>query len=141
MFFSLFFCYISCIVIDPIKRAFFLVISLVFFAPVLSFINYIWFSYFVCLIFLRGVFVIVVYFSSISTFFRFDYGFGFWIFIISIFIFLSGNFVVFFNCLNSLNFIYNSIYRGVFVWIIICLLLFINFISFFLNFSGALRKL
>lgn len=52
--------------IDPIKRRFFLIFSLLFRIPILSISMHTWFSYFVCLLFLSGIFVILVYFSSLS---------------------------------------------------------------------------
>lgn len=50
------------------KSAFFLVFSLLTISPLISFLREVYFSYFICLIFLRGVFVVVVYFSRISKF-------------------------------------------------------------------------
>ena len=57
---------ISYIRIDPMKSSFFLILRMLVCIPILSFSGYIWFSYFICLLFLSGIFVILVYFSSLS---------------------------------------------------------------------------
>lgn len=138
VFFSVFFCYLSCLILDPIKRALFLVFSLIFFSPVLSFSNFVWFSYFVCLIFLSGVFVIIVYFSSISNFFSFSFSHSLIFFLITGFFFSW--ILLFYEGFVLLNSFYYFVFIGFFIWIILNLIFFLNFISYFLSFSGALRK-
>lgn len=125
--------------LDPIKRRFFLIISLLFRIPLISFSIHVWFSYFICLLFLSGIFVILVYFSSLSKInLNKSYIFIF-VFILSV-VFLSLDFVMNFNFLN-LNGFYYRIYWYIFSFILAILLLFINFSRYYLNFSGALRKL
>jgi hypothetical protein len=58
-------CYLR---IDPIKSCLYLVLSLILVSPLISLGVQVWFSYFVCLVFLRGIFVILVYFSSLSKY-------------------------------------------------------------------------
>lgn len=133
LFFSIF-CYLR---IDPIKSCLFLVLSLLTISPILSFGVQIWFRYFVCLIFLRGIFVILVYFSRLSKYNFYNFSFPFLIILGLIFIpffFIQGQE----NYLFRLYF-YNFFY--LFLYIIFFLLLFMNFTSYFLNFSGALRKI
>nr|YP_009186368.1 NADH dehydrogenase subunit 6 [Strongyloides ratti]BAT21196.1 NADH dehydrogenase subunit 6 [Strongyloides ratti] len=138
LFFSVLFCYFSFLSMDPMKSVFFLVISLVFLVVLISFGGYVWFSYFICMIFLSGVFVIIVYFSSLSNFFYFDTSFSFLVFFFSFFYF---SFFYFYGyCFVSLNVFYYFFFFPFFFWIVFCLLFFMNFISFFIGFSGALRS-
>lgn len=137
LFFSLIFrlfCYLN---IDPIKSCLFLILSLLSISSLLSFGTQIWFSYFVCIIFLRGIFVILVYFSSLSkyNFYKFKY---------FIFIFLGLIFCPLIYYYSNNVFLFNLYYFDylfLLIWIIISLIFFINFTSYFLNFSGALRKI
>lgn len=137
IFLSLFFCCVSFSSIDPLKRSLYLVLSLLCISPIISFFSYVWFSYFICLIFLSGVFVIVVYFSSIIKFFNFNSSFDVFVFFFSLFtfsVYFSYNYGI-----VSLNTFYYSVYFVYFVYIIFSLLFFLNFVSYFLNFSRALR--
>lgn len=129
---------ISYINIDPMKRRFFLIFSLLFRMPLMSFRIHIWFSYFVCLLFLRGIFVILVYFSRLSKINvvkRYIAG----LCIILTILFIRPYFYFNSEFLN-LNGFYYRIYWYVFCYILLVLVFFINFRSYFLNFSGALRK-
>lgn len=135
---SLLFCLFSYINIDPMKCSFFLIFSLILITPLISFGSHIWFSYFICLLFLSGIFVILVYFSSISGIsYKNLYG-GYLIFLFSVcymfFFGFSGDYL-------SLEIFYYNIYFFVLLYIFFLLLYFINFRSYFLRFSGALRKL
>lgn len=124
--------------LDPIKSSFFLIFSLLSSIPLVSFSVHIWFSYFICLLFLRGVFVILVYFSSLSRIgLRRSY-FYFFALLISLFIFLSFYTLDYFYL--NLNVFYYSIYFSMLVFILLILIFFMNFTSYFLRFSGALRK-
>ena len=124
--------------IDPIKSRFFLIFSLLFSIPLISFRIHIWFSYFVCLLFLRGIFVILVYFSRLSKINVVKSYLPFLCFLLTI-LFLIPYFVFNTNYLNLSGF-YFSIYWYIFAYILLILVFFINFRSYFLNFSGALRK-
>nr|YP_010519780.1 NADH dehydrogenase subunit 6 [Cloacina communis]UXP34557.1 NADH dehydrogenase subunit 6 [Cloacina communis] len=123
---------------DPMKSSFFMILSMLMCMPMLSFSGYVWFSYFVCLLFLSGIFVILVYFSSLSK-----------INLVKSYLVILSLFLSFFvlsisyNSILygvSLNVFYYSIFWLVIVYILLILLFFMNFTSFFLNFSGALRK-
>ena len=138
LFFCLFFGVSSYLNIDPLKRSFFLIFSILTAVFFLANSQFFWYSYFVCLLFLRGVFVIVVYFSRLSklSFSKF-YG-GFTVFIIS-FLFLN------FSFLNNrgrvgLSYFYDKSFLFLFCFIILYLLWFLGFRRYLLNFSGALRK-
>lgn len=129
---------ISYINMDPIKRSFFLILRMLICIPILSFRGYVWFSYFICLLFLRGIFVILVYFSSLSKINT----------VKSYLVVLSLIFSFFVIGLNynmvlsniSLSVFYYKIFWIIILYILFILLFFINFTRFFLNFSGALRK-
>uniref|UniRef100_A0A183GRL9 NADH dehydrogenase subunit 6 n=1 Tax=Heligmosomoides polygyrus TaxID=6339 RepID=A0A183GRL9_HELPZ len=120
---SLFGGLISYICIDPMKSRFFLILSILMLIP---------------LLFLRGIFVILVYFSSLSKFNT-----------IKVYIILLVVFLTIYFCyvrINmgvtrvGLNVFYYSINWLILVYILLVLLFFINFTSYFLSFSGALRK-
>ena len=124
---------------DPIKSSFFLILSIIMCMPILSFSGYVWFSYFICLLFLSGIFVILVYFSSLS---RISISKGYvvlLVFFLTLLVF-GINFGVVVASVR-LNVFYYSIFWWLFFYLLLILLFFINFTSYFLNFSGALRKL
>ncbi|ULT79332.1 hypothetical protein L3Y34_m000010 (mitochondrion) [Caenorhabditis briggsae] len=129
---------ISYMNIDPMKSSFFLIFSLLFSMPIISMSMHIWFSYFICLLFLSGIFVILVYFSSLSKINVVKSYMSLFLLLISI-IYFSPVSMEYTNYLGLSGFYY-SIYWFIFSFILICLLFFMNFSSYFLNFSGALRK-
>nr|YP_009391005.1 NADH dehydrogenase subunit 6 [Caenorhabditis angaria]ARV88258.1 NADH dehydrogenase subunit 6 [Caenorhabditis angaria] len=129
---------ISYMNIDPMKSSFFLIFSLLFSMPLISMSMHIWFSYFICLLFLSGIFVILVYFSSLSKINVVKSHFVFLLLLVSL-IFFSPS-VIFYDQYLNLSGFYYSIYWFIFVYILMCLVFFMNFSSYFLNFSGALRK-
>ena len=136
---SLFGALIRYINMDPIKSSFFLILSIIMCMPILSFSGYVWFSYFICLLFLSGIFVILVYFSSLS---RIGISKGYvvlLVFFLTLLVF-GINFGVVVASVR-LNVFYYSIFWWLFFYLLLILLFFINFTSYFLNFSGALRKL
>lgn len=139
VFFSLIFCLFSYVSQDPIKRSFFLIFSLLGLVPAISFGVYVWYSYFICLLFLRGIFVIVVYFSRISSYMKIGVPLGLILFFFSLLLFCSEGLTEgFFLGLNNFYF---KIFLDVLVFILFILLYFMNFRSYYLNFSGALRSL
>lgn len=130
--FMSFLCYLS---VDPIKSCLYLVLSLILLTPYLSLVNEVWFSYFVCIVFLRGIFVILVYFTRISKY-------NFYKFQFSILIFLGFIFIPIFKITSFLS-LYSLYYQNfsiLFIFLLGSLIYFINFSSYFLNYSGALRK-
>nr|YP_026079.1 NADH dehydrogenase subunit 6 [Steinernema carpocapsae]AAT00522.1 NADH dehydrogenase subunit 6 [Steinernema carpocapsae] len=137
-FFSVFFCFLSYINMDPMKSSFFLVLSLLLSMPLISFYFYIWFSYFICLLFLSGVFVILVYFSSLSSVSNTKMPLSIFCFLLSFFSFFPSYFFYYTNL--SINNFYFNVYWLIIFFIIMVLLVFMNFTSYYLNFSGALRK-
>ena len=136
---SIFFCIICYINLDPIKRSFFLIFSLLTSIPILSFSLHIWYSYFICLLFLSGIFVILVYFSRLSKI-NFVRRKGLLISFLLTITFCFPTRIFLRENLNLNNFYYN-LYWFQIIFVIGILLLFINFRSYFLNFSGALRKI
>lgn len=128
----------SYLMVDPMKSSFFLILSMMFIIPLITVGYYIWYSYFICLLFLSGIFVILVYFSSLSKI-RIIKSYTVWLGLILTFYFLIFR-------INSvmtvvgLNVFYYKMYWYMLMYILLILLVFINFTSYFLNFSGALRK-
>nr|BAV78674.1 NADH dehydrogenase subunit 6 [Steinernema kushidai] len=138
-FFSLLSCAFSYMNMDPMKSSFFLVLSLLFSMPLISFFYHVWFSYFICLLFLSGVFVILVYFSSLSKISPVKSPLMIFSFFISLFVFFPSYF--FYTGFWGINNFYYSVYWFIIFFLIVVLLMFMNFTSYYLNFSGALRKL
>lgn len=139
LFFVLCFALFSFLSFDPIKSCLSLVVSVLFLSFVFRLSQSLWFSYFVCMLFLRGIFVILVYFSSLSKFFYFEYssfslfcalGFSLWFFVFYFYCFCV---------LEGLSVFYFSFFWFYFLYLVLFVLFFLFFISYFLNFSGALR--
>nr|YP_003433731.1 NADH dehydrogenase subunit 6 [Trichostrongylus vitrinus]ACX85097.1 NADH dehydrogenase subunit 6 [Trichostrongylus vitrinus] len=124
--------------LDPMKSCFFLILSMLMLMPLMSFGNNIWYSYFISLLFLSGIFVILVYFSSLSSL---SMSKVYYVLVGVIFVVLS--FVYEMKVVQKmlvLNVFYFQLYSVVLMFILFMLLIFMNFTSYFLNFSGALRK-
>ena len=129
---------ISYLSIDPIKSSFFLILRMLVCIPMLSFSGYIWFSYFICLLFLSGIFVILVYFSRLSKINLVNS----YLVILRLILSLLVTSIRYRGVLKSvrLRVFYYSVFWVILIYVLLILLMFINFTSFFLNFSGALRK-
>lgn len=125
--------------LDPIKSSFFLILSMLLLMPCISFGVNIWFSYFIRLLFLSGIFVILVYFSSLSSFSIKNVSLSFVVLFLSLILMLILRYYQV-KVFLSLNVFYYSLYWIVLIYVILMLLIFINFVRYFLNFSGALRK-
>nr|UHB41144.1 NADH dehydrogenase subunit 6 [Cylicocyclus auriculatus] len=123
---------------DPMKSSFFLILSMLMCMPMLSFSGYVWFSYFICLLFLSGIFVILVYFSSLSKINLVKSYLVLLSLLLSLLVIKISYNSMLYNV--SLNVFYYSIFWVMIVFILLILLFFMNFTSYFLNFSGALRK-
>nr|YP_009312574.1 NADH dehydrogenase subunit 6 [Contracaecum ogmorhini sensu lato Australia]YP_009312586.1 NADH dehydrogenase subunit 6 [Contracaecum ogmorhini sensu lato South Africa]YP_009312598.1 NADH dehydrogenase subunit 6 [Contracaecum ogmorhini sensu lato Pacific Canada]AOV63336.1 NADH dehydrogenase subunit 6 [Contracaecum ogmorhini sensu lato Australia]AOV63348.1 NADH dehydrogenase subunit 6 [Contracaecum ogmorhini sensu lato South Africa]AOV63360.1 NADH dehydrogenase subunit 6 [Contracaecum ogmorhin len=138
-FLAVFSCVMSYINLDPMKSCFFLIFSLIMAMPLISFFLHVWFSYFICLLFLSGIFVILVYFSSLSKVSFINTPLSLLGGVLSVFLFYP----FFYGVVNfvSISVFFYSVYWMVFIWIIMVLVFFMNFTSYYLNFSGALRKL
>jgi hypothetical protein len=64
---SVVFCYLRFISTDPLKGAYCLIFSRLFVAVFFSVFSYSWISYFLVLLFLSGVFFLMVYLSSLCS--------------------------------------------------------------------------
>nr|YP_009445099.1 NADH dehydrogenase subunit 6 [Marshallagia marshalli]ATV81508.1 NADH dehydrogenase subunit 6 [Marshallagia marshalli] len=128
----------SYINMDPMKSSFFLILSMLTLVPVMSFGINVWFSYFISMLFLSGIFVILVYFSSLSSFGKSSVSLVMFTLLLTV-----CNVWLLFVMLNkslNLNVIYYKLFWGYLVFVVLILLFFMNFTSYFLSFSGALRK-
>nr|YP_009176854.1 NADH dehydrogenase subunit 6 [Strongyloides venezuelensis]BAT21225.1 NADH dehydrogenase subunit 6 [Strongyloides venezuelensis] len=138
LFLSLFICSLSYYNMDPLKSCLLLVLSLLVVLPVISYSNYLWYSYFVCMLFLSGIFVVMVYFSSLCNYF---FGVSKYGLFILFFVLFGLNFYMSYDYhMFLLNSFYYSVYFGWFVFIIFCLLFFLSVVSYILDVKGALRK-
>ncbi|XGW34253.1 hypothetical protein V3C99_018246, partial [Haemonchus contortus] len=134
---------LSYLSVDPIKRRFFLILTLLLRMPVLSFRGNVWFVYFVCLLFLRGIFVILVYFSSLS---RVKYKKIYFVYLLGLMLLIIGIIIIVLKkdldqSIVGINEFYYNVYWLMLIFILLTLLLFIRFVRYYLNFSGALRKI
>nr|YP_006702541.1 NADH dehydrogenase subunit 6 [Angiostrongylus vasorum]AFP58672.1 NADH dehydrogenase subunit 6 [Angiostrongylus vasorum] len=138
--FSLLFCVMSYMNSDPIKSSFFLIFSMLFCMPVMSFVGYVWYSYFVCMLFLSGIFVILVYFSSLSGFL--DYGVCCWGLgvVLTLFFFSEVELSLQGVSFVGLEVFYYEVNVVLLFYLIVVLLFFMSFVSYYLSFSGALRS-
>lgn len=137
MYFSVLMCVFFYYGLDPIKCRFFLVLSLLFVSPVISFGVYVWYSYYICLIFLSGIFVILVYFSSLSSYVYLNKPFWLFFFFMS---FLVGD--VFFNnfgYLLGVNLVFYIVYFGIVVYVIFLLVFVLVFAGYYLSLGRAMR--
>nr|YP_009352225.1 NADH dehydrogenase subunit 6 [Gnathostoma nipponicum]AQX44513.1 NADH dehydrogenase subunit 6 [Gnathostoma nipponicum] len=125
---------------DPMKSSFFLVLSLLGIVPLISMSYSVWYSYFICLLFLSGIFVILVYFSSLSGVVGFFKPLFFLLVVLSFFMlvfympFYLGDWVL-------MNNFYWSFNCYVFFWLVFVLIFFMNFTSYFVGLSGGLRSI
>nr|YP_009186355.1 NADH dehydrogenase subunit 6 [Strongyloides papillosus]BAT21183.1 NADH dehydrogenase subunit 6 [Strongyloides papillosus] len=136
--FSLFLCYLSYINIDPLKSGLLLVLSMGVVMPLLGIASYNWYAYFVCMLFLSGVFVILIYYSSLCNYLHVSHSFGG---LVLFFLLIFSTAVYNYNwCLMALNSFYYSSYFGWMVFIVMVLLLFMNIVSLLITGKGALRS-
>nr|AGI96041.1 NADH dehydrogenase subunit 6 [Ascaridia sp. GHL-2013] len=124
---------------NPMKSSLLLVLTMLLFAPLFSLFVVSWYSYFICLLFLSGVFVILVYFSGFSGFISSSVSGGLYLYVVVVFLFVVGGFF-YSSCLDMNNFYYDVSWFF-FLCLVAFLLFFMNFVSYFLSFVGALRKL
>ena len=136
---SVLMCVIFYFNLDPIKCRFFLVVSLLCLSFFFSFGLYVWYSYYICIIFLSGIFVILVYFSGLSKFININKPLRV-IFFFFVLLVNKVQFRVFFNNLG-INEFYYDFYYGVVVYIVIILLFFLGFVRYNITLGVALRKI
>ena len=124
--------------VDPFKSCLFLIRFIISLLLFLRLNKNIWFSYFICLIFVSGVLAILIYFSSLSNLDLKSFKINF------IFLFLLISFFIlsFFFSLKflNLNLIFLNFYFILIFWVLRILVLFFNFVSFIISFLKGLRK-
>nr|YP_009229280.1 NADH dehydrogenase subunit 6 [Allodiplogaster sudhausi]ALT06543.1 NADH dehydrogenase subunit 6 [Allodiplogaster sudhausi] len=137
--FSLIFCSLSFFNKDPMKSMLFLIFALMLSMGNMSFSMHIWYSYFVSLLFLSGIFVILVYFSSLSKFNYLKIKGVFLSFIITTLV--VGEFLFLYMNMLSLSVFYYYLFMIFMMFILSSLLFFMSSSSYFLSYSSALRKI
>lgn len=136
---SVFICFLFYLSIDPLKSSIYLVMSLILISLILSYGVCLWYSYYICLVFLRGVFIIMVYFSRLSNF---KYFFVRAKFLCVVLLFMVRCRVLSFGgSMIGLGVLYYDVYFYVIVYLIVCLLFFLNFVRYFLVWGVALRRI
>lgn len=136
---SIFMCIIFYFGLDPMKCRFFLVLSLGLISPVISFGIHVWYAYYICMIFLSGVFVILVYFSSLSKFSYMKKPFWFVLFLLG----LCGSDLMFevLHFYEGLNEFYYDCFWFVMCYLVFLLVFFLNFVSYYLSVGVAIRRM
>lgn len=123
---------------DPLKRCLIICVGILFISCYMSLGIHSWYSYFIVLIFLRGIFSLLTYFCSIcnyNMFFSYYYWFIFSLFFVFFCLFFDLDYFCFFSDANFVIIYYDFNYYYVF-WIVFVLLLLLNLIRF--SFSGGL---
>nr|WAX01711.1 NADH dehydrogenase subunit 6 [Philometra sp. HZ-2022] len=131
---------LSFLSLDPMKSALALVGSLMFLLPVISQSLHVWYSYYICLLFLSGIFVVIVYFSSLSSFVMYEYGWSIFIFVSLVSAMNYSGSVEEYSSKSGLCFVVVDEYWYIYMWMFFILFMFLGFVSYFLTFEGALRK-
>jgi hypothetical protein len=122
---------------SPLSSALYLILSLIIISPLLRFINHQWFIYLMLILFLRGIFVIIIYFSRLRTF-RYKYTSGLFIIIIIFCFFFPFIIFLLLNKNISLLFIFERLY--IILFLIISLIILMLFSRYFLSQSIAIRR-
>nr|YP_010938366.1 NADH dehydrogenase subunit 6 [Mansonella ozzardi]WLE64572.1 NADH dehydrogenase subunit 6 [Mansonella ozzardi]WLV27608.1 NADH dehydrogenase subunit 6 [Mansonella ozzardi]WLW41718.1 NADH dehydrogenase subunit 6 [Mansonella ozzardi]WLW41742.1 NADH dehydrogenase subunit 6 [Mansonella ozzardi]WLW41754.1 NADH dehydrogenase subunit 6 [Mansonella ozzardi] len=143
-FFSvLMFCF-SCLEWNPLKSCVSLCLGILFMSCYISLGLHVWYSYFIILIFLSGVFSLLTYFCSMSNFSYYEnYFYIFVMFFVVLLFFLFFFDYDFFSHYLDFNFLcvyYDFNYYYIF-WVISLLLLFLNLISYNLGDKCYMRGL
>nr|AOP18645.1 NADH dehydrogenase subunit 6 [Dirofilaria repens] len=129
---------------DPLKNCVMKCLGILFMSCYLSLGVHVWYSYFVILIFLSGIFFLLTYFCSMISFnyfYKYYYFFFFFLFFLFFFFFFDFDvFSFFFLDYNFLCIYYDFNYYYVF-WIIFVLFLFLVLFSFSFNGGGYMRGL
>nr|YP_010481282.1 NADH dehydrogenase subunit 6 [Dipetalonema gracile]UVN17309.1 NADH dehydrogenase subunit 6 [Dipetalonema gracile] len=127
----LFFCF-SFLDWDPLKSCVMMCFGVLFMSCYVSLGLHVWYSYFIVLIFLSGIFSLLTYFCSICNFVSF-YSYYYWFFmVILVFLFLfffDFDFCFFLLDFNFFVIYYDFSYYCVF-WIVFVLFLLLNLLSF-----------
>nr|YP_009240277.1 NADH dehydrogenase subunit 6 [Haemonchus placei]AMO01511.1 NADH dehydrogenase subunit 6 [Haemonchus placei] len=134
---------LSYLSVDPMKSSFFLILTLLLSMPIMSFNGNVWFVYFVCLLFLSGIFVILVYFSSLSSvkYKKMYMMLMLMVLVMTMMMMMMNLDKNLMKIMVSMNEFYYNIYWLIMIFILMILLMFMSFVSYYLNFSGALRKI
>lgn len=134
---SSFFAYLSFLNNNPLISAIFLILSLIIISPLLSILYSSWYIYLFVIIFLRGLFIIIVYVTSISSwrYKRVNFSLSF-----IFFIFIFYPYILFTIDINNISLIIRPYYLGLVLYIVIFLLYLIGFCSYILSAGSAIRK-
>lgn len=123
---------------NPFGRAFYLIISLLFFSPVICSISYSWSVYLILIVFLRGVFVIVVYVCTIGSWINKRVRFSF--FLLRFILFLTPLILPFIVRNTHVSLYFGGNYLFIMGFTVIFLGFCVLFISYMLQFNAAIRK-
>lgn len=124
---------------DPLKGGFFLVLSLIGAVPLISINGQVWYSYYICLLYLSGVFVLLVYFCSLGGMGHTRHPLTFLVLVMTTLVgvtVLGGRE----EFIPSVHNLYSPESVGNLGVVFGGLLLFMNFTSYFLSLKGALRR-
>lgn len=136
---SIFMCFLFYLSMDPLKGRIYLVMSLILVSFILSYGVCVWYSYYICLVFLSGVFIIMVYFSRLASFKYFFVRAKFLCILLGVLV--RCRVLSFGGSGLGLRVLYYDVYLYVIIYLVVSLLFFLNFVSYFLVWGVALRRM
>nr|YP_009679046.1 NADH dehydrogenase subunit 6 [Setaria labiatopapillosa]QDF64274.1 NADH dehydrogenase subunit 6 [Setaria labiatopapillosa] len=134
--FSILFFFLSFLDWDPLKSCLMMCIGIIFMSCYMSLGIHSWYSYFIILIFLSGIFSLLTYFCSLCNYnfyINYYYNFFFLFFCMICLFFFDFDYSMFYFDNNFIVIYYDFNYYYIF-WIVFVLLLLLNLISY--SFSG-----
>nr|YP_003875469.1 NADH dehydrogenase subunit 6 [Chandlerella quiscali]ADL39027.1 NADH dehydrogenase subunit 6 [Chandlerella quiscali] len=132
VFFSFFLFCLSFLEWDPLKSCIIMCMGIISMSFYVSLGVHVWYSYFIVLLFLSGIFSLLTYFCSLSfcvSNYNYRYFFFFLFFVVFFLFFFNYDFVSFFLDFNFLNIYYVFNFYYIF-WIVFILFLLLSLISF-----------
>nr|YP_003734889.1 NADH dehydrogenase subunit 6 [Setaria digitata]ACZ44413.1 NADH dehydrogenase subunit 6 [Setaria digitata] len=139
--FSVFFFFLSFLDWDPLKSCLMMCVGIIFMGFYVSLGIHSWYSYFIILVFLSGIFSLLTYFCSLCNYNLYvNYYYVYFFFFFFFVFFFDLDFCFFYFDYNFVCIYYDFNYYYIF-WIIFVLLLLLNLISFSFNGGGFMRGL
>jgi hypothetical protein len=127
--------------VNPILSAVFFVMVILFLLPLMGLITYIWVAYLLALLFLRGVFVLLIYFSGISKLYYFPVKGVIFLFIFHLCVLPFFPFILLIPMELNMRFLYEPEQILLVLFIILSLLMYIVFVRYMLGSGSTLRRL
>nr|AJI44488.1 NADH dehydrogenase subunit 6 [Acrobeles complexus] len=131
----------SYVAINPMSSSLYFVLAFIFVLPILGSITYIWVAYLVALLFMSGVFVLLVYFAGISKIYYKPVSGVFVLIVFHLLFMLFFPFILVTPLDLNMSFLYEPEQLLMVVFIVIVLLLYMMFVSYLLGSGSSMRRL